>query len=99
MAVSLRSNIRRGQAGRFFALVATLVLARNAQSARAAIAIGSPMTDHMVVQRNKPVDITGTADANAAVTVHFADQTATATAGTDGAWHVTLKPMPAGGAV
>jgi len=51
-------------------------------------------TDHMVLQSEKPVLVKGFADKGATVTVSFAGQTKTAKA-EDGAWSVTLDPMPA----
>lgn len=52
-------------------------------------------TDNMVFQRDKPVAITGTADREAVVTVEFAGHKQSVTTGDDGAWSVTLPPMPA----
>jgi sialate O-acetylesterase len=63
----------------------------------AGIRLGSPFVDHMVLQRGKPLEVWGTADANSQLTLQIADQQAQATAAADGAWHVQLKPMPAGG--
>lgn len=51
--------------------------------------------DHAVLQRDKPVPVWGAADAGENVTVTFAGQTKTATAGADGRWSVTLDPLPA----
>ena len=62
-----------------------------------AVTLGQPFTDHMVVQRDRPVPIWGWAAPNTKVTVTFNKQTRTATAGKDGAWRVDLAPMPAGG--
>jgi len=52
-------------------------------------------TDNMVLQREKPVVIKGTAGAGARVTVSFAGQTGEAVADDGGRWSVTLDPMPA----
>lgn len=54
-------------------------------------------TDSMVLQRDNPLKIHGTANAGATVTVTIAAQTATATANNRGQWSVTLLPLPAGG--
>lgn len=51
--------------------------------------------DHMVLQREMPVPIWGTADEGEKVTVTFAGQQKTATADTAGKWRVTLDKMPA----
>jgi len=49
---------------------------------------------NMVLQRDKPVSIWGWAAPGEKVTVSFAGQTKTATAGKDRAWKVTLDAMP-----
>ncbi|WP_439697319.1 sialate O-acetylesterase [Mucilaginibacter sp. AW1-7] len=49
----------------------------------------------MVLQRNQPVPIWGTATAGEKVTVKFNGQTKTTIADDAGKWIVTLKPMPA----
>ena len=51
--------------------------------------------DNMVLQRDKPIAVWGKADAGDTVSVAFGDAVAKATAGTDGAWRVTLPAMPA----
>jgi sialate O-acetylesterase len=53
--------------------------------------------DHAVLQREAPIPVWGTTTAGASVTVTLASSTATAHAGADGRWHVTLPPLPAGG--
>ena len=52
-------------------------------------------TDHMVLQRGRPIKIEGTADAGETVTVRIADRTHSAQAAADGRWLVTLDAMPA----
>ena len=56
-----------------------------------------PFTDHMVLQRDMPVPVWGTAAAGEQVTVSIAEQKKTATADKDGNWALKLDPMPAGG--
>lgn len=51
--------------------------------------------DHMVLQRNKPVAIWGTAAAGEKVTVHFANQAKAATGDRNGRWMVRLDALPA----
>jgi sialate O-acetylesterase len=51
--------------------------------------------DHMVLQRGMPVKVWGWAKVGETVTVGFAGQTAPATAGDDGRWVATLKPLEA----
>jgi sialate O-acetylesterase len=51
--------------------------------------------DHMVLQRDKPVPVWGTADAGEEVTITFGNQSKTTTADQDGNWKVVLDPMEA----
>jgi len=62
-------------------------------SALAAVRLASPFTDHMVLQREMPVPVWGTADAGEAVTIEFAGQKKTATADSAGRWRVALDPL------
>lgn len=57
--------------------------------------LASPLSDHMVLQREKPVAVWGWADAGEKVTVAFAGQSKTATAEADGRWSLKLDAMPA----
>lgn len=52
-------------------------------------------SDHMVVQRGKPINIWGTAPPQAEVSVTFAGQRKTATADADGRWLLSLDPLAA----
>jgi sialate O-acetylesterase len=54
-------------------------------------------SDHMVLQRDQKDKVWGWADPGEEVTVTIKDQTKTATAGSDGSWHVMLDPLPTGG--
>lgn len=49
----------------------------------------------MVLQRNKPLKINGTANAGEKVTVTLGNNTESTTAGKDGKWSLTMPPMPA----
>lgn len=51
--------------------------------------------NNMVLQRDKPVPIWGTANAGEKVTVEFGDQNKTAIAGASGKWEIILDPMSA----
>jgi len=51
----------------------------------------------MVLQRERPVPVWGWAAPGETVTIVFAGQRNTATAGADGKWTVTLAPLPASG--
>jgi sialate O-acetylesterase len=65
------------------------------RQAEAGMNLASPFTDHMVLQRDKPVPIWGTANPGEQITVEFAGQKKSATADTNGDWRVELKPMKA----
>ena len=51
--------------------------------------------DHMVLQRDKPLPVWGTAKPGEKVTVEFAGQSKTASADKKGRWRVVLKPLAA----
>ena len=51
--------------------------------------------DHMVMQRELPVQVWGWAEPGETVSVMFADQTRRATADTGGKWRVSLAPLSA----
>jgi sialate O-acetylesterase len=60
--------------------------------------LADTFSDHMVLQRDKPVPIWGWAKtAGQSVTVNFNGQQKIAVADKDGRWQVTLAPMKAGG--
>jgi sialate O-acetylesterase len=54
-------------------------------------------TDHMVLQRNKPINVWGWANASEKITVQFNHQTKTTTAAENGKWMVQLDAENAGG--
>ena len=68
-----------------------------ASVATADVRLPGVFSDHMVLQRDKPLAVWGRADAGEKVTVALADQTATTTADGSGAWSVKLAALPAGG--
>ena len=74
-------------------LIASAIL--TAFSAMADVKLGSPFADGMVLQRGRNVPVWGWADAGEEITVEFAGQKRTATAGADGKWRVDLAPMEA----
>lgn len=57
--------------------------------------LASIFSDHMVLQREKPVTIWGWTDAGEAVTVTFSAQSKSATADADGKWVLKLDPLTA----
>ncbi len=59
----------------------------------------SVFSDHMVLQRDMPVPIWGTARPGASVNIAFPGKTITTTAAGDGSWKTELPPSPAGGPV
>ena len=63
--------------------------------AAAGFRLGSPFSDHMVLQREKAVAVWGWADAGESVTVAFAGQSKSATAGADGKWSLKLDALKA----
>lgn len=64
---------------------------------RAAVTLPPILSSHMVLQRDMPVPIWGTADAGESVTVKFRGQQKQVTAAADGKWMVKLDPLKAGG--
>lgn len=63
----------------------------------AEVRLASVFGSHMVLQRDKPLPVWGTADAGATVTVTLGNQRATATADPQGRWSTTFAALPAGG--
>ena len=63
----------------------------------AAVKLPPVLSSHMVLQREMPVPIWGTAAPGEKVTVVFRQQRKNAVAGKDGRWAVKLAPLQAGG--
>jgi sialate O-acetylesterase len=61
----------------------------------AGLKIGPLFTNHMVLQRERPVPVWGTAEPGDAVQVEFAGQKKTTRTAADGRWLVSLDSMPA----
>jgi sialate O-acetylesterase len=74
-----------------------LSLTAFAQPAGAEVKVPPVLSSHMVLQREQPVPIWGTAAPDEKVTVKFRDQEKTATAGKDGKWQVKFDALKAGG--
>jgi len=66
-------------------------------SASAEVRLPNVFSDHMVLQRDKPVKIWGWAAPGEKIKVVLAGTTAAATATADGEWKVALPPLKAGG--
>ncbi|EKU91285.1 sialate O-acetylesterase [Bacteroides oleiciplenus] len=65
--------------------------------AEAKVKLPSVLSDGMVLQRERPIKIWGTADANEDVVVTFKKKKYTTKAGENGKWQVELPAMKAGG--
>ncbi|MET0552956.1 MAG: sialate O-acetylesterase [Vicinamibacteria bacterium] len=89
--------MRPHAAARRTVLRAAFVLLALAPAARADVALPAPFGSHMVVQRDRPVRVWGTADAGESVTVEIAGARGAATADASGHFQVTLAALPAGG--
>jgi len=60
-----------------------------------ALQLPTIFTDHMVIQRERPAPVWGTAQPGSEITVEFAGQKKAAATGDDGTWKVVLDPMEA----
>src|SRR6185295_13215698 len=67
------------------------------ERAGAEVKLPPVLSSHMVLQRDQPVPIWGTAAPAEKVTVKFRDQEKTTTANPGGQWSVKLDPLKAGG--
>lgn len=74
-------------------LATLLILAIPLQAAD--LKLAAVFSDHMVLQRDKPVPVWGWADPGEKVTVEFAGQKHSATADDKGKWSVKLDPLTA----
>ena len=61
----------------------------------ASLELGSPFTDGMILQRDRPVNVWGVAPSGATVSVAFGGQTVRGKAGADGCWRVKLPAFAA----
>ena len=77
----------------FFSTAAIGIL--GISSATAELQVPQFFSDHMVLQRDKPIVIWGQADPNKEVKVSVAGDSATSTADAKGGWKVSLKAQPA----
>lgn len=75
--------------------IALLAVPLLAASVNAEVALPAIFSDHMVLQREKPVRVWGTATPNGKVTVEFGNHRATARPNDDGAWEAILPAMEA----
>jgi len=82
------------RAPRFLSILLA-VLAGCSSLFAAGFRLAAPISDHMVLQREKPVAVWGWADAGESVSVAFASQSKTATADADGKWMLQLDALKA----
>lgn len=82
----------------FIVVVTVLVLCGCAKKPTAeTFSVNNVYGDHMVLQRQKPIKIVGTADAGKSVKVTIGDNSVVAAAGKDNVWTAVLPAMEAGG--
>ncbi len=74
-----------------------ILLGAGASAATAAPTIDPQYGDHAVIQRDRPVAVSGDATPKARVTVVFAGETEAALADAKGRWSATFAPRTAGG--
>jgi sialate O-acetylesterase len=79
----------------------TVVLAKTVYSAvtgnYGGLQMSNVFADSMVLQRNKPIPIFGTANANEEISVSFQNQIKNTKADSDGKWEIFFDALPAGG--
>ena len=88
--------LQRTAAGLACALCTWLIGTTNAANAEEPL-MSALFTDHVVLQRDRPIDVYGHAGAGEEVTVSLATASARAKADSKGAWSVKLPAMTAGG--
>ena len=66
-------------------------------TAHAAVKLGAPFVDHMVLQRGKTLPVWGTADAGTDVTVSIGERHTRAKTDANDHWQATFAAIPAGG--
>jgi len=68
-----------------------------AASSHAEVRLAQVFGDHMVLQRDQPINVWGWAAPGRQLTVELAGRKASAKVGADGRWTARLAPLPAGG--
>lgn len=82
--------------GRVAAVLCGWICAASAGAAgAAALELGAPFADAMVLQQGRPVPVWGTAAPGAEVSVRFGEASATATADATGRWRASLPSLAA----
>jgi len=77
--------------------LAFVLLLGTCSAANAVPQLGSPLSDHVVLQRDKPIPVWGTASPKEAVTVTLGEASRSTKADAKGRWRVDLPAMQAGG--
>ena len=80
---------------RYLIILTSLLLAPLLHLQAEDLRLAAVLSDHMVLQRDKPVAVWGWADSGEPLTVTFAGQSKSAVAGQDGRWQVVLEPLAA----
>jgi sialate O-acetylesterase len=75
--------------------ISTVRAADPAAPSPGAVTLAPVFGDHAVLQRGKPVPVWGTAGAGETITVTFHGKSATAKAGADGRWALSIGPLEA----
>lgn len=89
-SAALAQSLRRATLG-------ALVLAFIASAAQAELRLPHLLSDHAVLERNRPIHIWGWADPSEAITVQFRGQSVSTVANQLGDWELWLAPEQAGG--
>ena len=74
-----------------------LLLALLAGTAQAEVHLSEVFGEHMVLQRDRPLNVWGSATPGQTLTVELAGRKASTSVGAGGHWRVQLAPLPAGG--
>jgi sialate O-acetylesterase len=74
-----------------------LLLALLAATAQAEVRLSEVFGEHMVLQRDRPMNVWGHATPGQTLTVELAGRKASTRVGADGRWRVQLAALPAGG--
>jgi sialate O-acetylesterase len=75
----------------------SLLLALLAATAHAEVRLAQVFSDHMVLQRDRPLNVWGQATPGQTLSIDLGGRSGTARAGADGRWRVQLAALPAGG--
>ncbi|MEO6279229.1 sialate O-acetylesterase [Roseateles sp.] len=74
-----------------------LLLSLMAATAQADVRLSEVFSEHMVLQRDRPLRVWGQATPGKTLTVELGGRSGTAHVGPDGRWRAQLPPLPAGG--